>query len=159
MRWRCGIYLKDRLRRILQMRSYGIALNPWCWLCRMLYIEEYYVALERKVADDWVSAFRELVVNSVNSKGRDRKFWKECVRYDLGKLGLAHEAAQDSLAWRTWLTSQNAQTTVWLLTSMMNIITYIWWIQAHSLLMELNVFIPKLISQITTPLNRIMVHD
>ena len=56
--------------------------------------------VERKDADDWVSACRELEVSGEKGRGRNRKTWKECVADDMKKLKLRKEDAQDRVYWR-----------------------------------------------------------
>ena len=53
--------------------------------------------MERKRPDDWVSACRHLVVESVKGRGRGRprKTWRECVEEDMSKLKLSVEDTQD----------------------------------------------------------------
>ena len=50
--------------------------------------------VERKNADDWVSACRKLKVEGERGRGRGRKSWKECVAYDMRKLKLKQEDVQ-----------------------------------------------------------------
>ena len=40
--------------------------------------------VERKRGDDWVSAFRNVVVAGVRCASRGRKTWRECVKDELG---------------------------------------------------------------------------
>ena len=53
--------------------------------------------VERKQPDDWVSASRHIVVESVQGRGRGRprKTWQECVEEDMSKLKLRVEDTQD----------------------------------------------------------------
>ena len=39
--------------------------------------------MERKSGDDWVSAYRNVVVAGVRCAGRGRKTWRECVKDDM----------------------------------------------------------------------------
>jgi hypothetical protein len=55
--------------------------------------------VERKSADDCVSACRFLVVEGKRGKGRGRKTWNECVGDDLKILGLNKELSQDRERW------------------------------------------------------------
>ena len=43
--------------------------------------------------DDWVSAFRNVVVAGVRCAGRGKKTWYECVKEDKKVLGLHAECA------------------------------------------------------------------
>src|SRR5271157_1659994 len=58
--------------------------------------------VERKQPDDWVSACRHIVVESVKgrSRGRPRKPWRECVEEDMSKLKLRVVDTQDRAVWR-----------------------------------------------------------
>ena len=58
--------------------------------------------VERKQPDDWVSACRHIVVESVNGRGRGRprKTWRECVEEDMSKLKLCVKDTQDRAVWR-----------------------------------------------------------
>src|SRR5208282_6769917 len=58
--------------------------------------------VERKQPDDWVSAYRHIVVESVKGRGRGmpRKTWRECVEEDTSKLKLGVEHTQDRTVWR-----------------------------------------------------------
>ena len=56
----------------------------------------------KKRPDDWVSACRHIVVESVTGRGRGRprKTWRECVEEDMSKLKLSVEDTQDRAVWR-----------------------------------------------------------
>ena len=58
--------------------------------------------VERKQPDDWVSACRHIVVESVKGRGRGmpRKTWRECVEEDMTKLKLSVKDTQDRAVWR-----------------------------------------------------------
>ena len=47
--------------------------------------------MERKSDDDWVSAYRNMVMAGVRCAGRGRKTWYECVKEDMKVLGLHAE--------------------------------------------------------------------
>ena len=53
------------------------------------------------VSDDWVSAYRHIVVESVKGRChcRPRKTWRECVE-DMSKLKLSVKDTQDRAVWR-----------------------------------------------------------
>ena len=57
--------------------------------------------LERKDKHDWVSACRDFEVAGQKKKGRGRKTWGECVRYDLRSQGLKASWAQDKTRWKS----------------------------------------------------------
>ena len=59
---------------------------------------KWFGRVERKDADVWVSACRNMVVSG--ERGRGRKTWKECVADDMRQLRLRQEDAQDRAAWR-----------------------------------------------------------
>ena len=46
--------------------------------------------VERKDADDWVSACRSMAVLEERGRGRCRKTWKACVADDMRQLKLRH---------------------------------------------------------------------
>ena len=56
--------------------------------------------VERKNANDWVSAFRNVVVAGVRGAGRGRKTWRECVKDDMDELGLDPEWVRFKDMWR-----------------------------------------------------------
>ena len=58
--------------------------------------------VERKQPDDWVSACRHIVVESVKGRGRGRhrKTWRECVE-DMSKLKLSVMDTHDRAVWRS----------------------------------------------------------
>ena len=58
--------------------------------------------VERKQPDDWASACRHIIVESVNGRGcgRPRKTWRECVEEDMSKLMLSVKDTQDRAVWR-----------------------------------------------------------
>ena len=62
--------------------------------------------VERKDADDWVSACRNMAVSG--ERGRDRKTWKECVADDMRQLRLRQEDAQDRAVWRNGILGNRA---------------------------------------------------
>src|SRR6266496_1083474 len=44
--------------------------------------------VERKMAEDWISKYRELEVDGGRGKGRPKKTWKQCVDRDRGKYDM-----------------------------------------------------------------------
>ena len=59
--------------------------------------------MERKQPDDWVSACRHIIVESVKSRGhgRPRKTWRECVEADMVNLKLSVLDKHDREVWRS----------------------------------------------------------
>ena len=45
--------------------------------------------MERRQPDDWVSACRHIVVESIKGRDRPRKTWRECVEENMSKLKLS----------------------------------------------------------------------
>ena len=58
--------------------------------------------IECKESDDWVSACRSMVVESVKGRGRGRprKTWRQCVDEDMAKLNLSVMDTHDRAVWR-----------------------------------------------------------
>src|SRR5271157_4897751 len=58
--------------------------------------------VERKQPDDWVSACRNIVVESIKGRCRvrPRKTWRECVEEDMSRLKLRVEDTHDRAVWR-----------------------------------------------------------
>ena len=58
--------------------------------------------VEHKEPDDWVSASRRMVVESVNGRGhgKPRKTWRQCVDEDMAKLNLSVMDTHDHVVWR-----------------------------------------------------------
>jgi hypothetical protein len=50
-----------------------------------------------KNTEEWVSQYRDLVVEGVSRRGSGRKTWTKCVNYDIKQFGLSREDAQDSV--------------------------------------------------------------
>ena len=106
VRWMCGVTLRDRksseeLRKRLGIVSVSSLVSHG----RL----RWFGHVERKNADDWVSACRKLEVTGV--RGRGRKTWKECVADDMRNLKLKQEDVQDHAFWKVafWETVQPVQ--------------------------------------------------
>src|SRR5271165_3711065 len=97
IRWMCGVTLKNRVSSDDLRVKLGIdSVSDMVRRSRL----RGFGHVERKSAEDWVSACRELVVEGVKGKGRSRKSWKECVADDMRKLRLRKEDAQNCVLWR-----------------------------------------------------------
>ena len=59
--------------------------------------------------NSWVSACRNYVVPGPKSKGRSRKTWDECVRYDLRSGGLNPQWAQNRSMWKSLIVGKTVQ--------------------------------------------------
>ena len=81
IRWMCGLRLREKkasaeLLSRLDIESVSVVVRRgrlrWCG------------HVKRKQPDDWVSAFKHIVVESVKGRGRSgpRKTWRECVEED-----------------------------------------------------------------------------
>ena len=97
IRWMCGVTLKDKkssddLRKRLGIVSVSDRVRQG----RL----RWFGHVERKDADDWLSACRKLEVSGERGRGRNRKTWKECVSDDMKKLHLRKEDVQDRVCWR-----------------------------------------------------------
>ena len=97
IRWMCGVTLKDKkssedLRKRLGILSVSDRVRQG----RL----RWFGHVERRDADDWLSACRRLEVSGEKSRGRYRKTWNECVSDDLKKLHLRKEDVQDRVFWR-----------------------------------------------------------
>ena len=97
VRWMCGVSLKDRRRSEDLCNLLGI--NCVADVVRHVKLR-WFGHLERKSADDWVSACRGLVVEGARGRGRSRKTWEQCVRDDMKLLGLHPEWAIFKDMWR-----------------------------------------------------------
>ena len=64
--------------------------------------------VERKNGDDWVSAFRNVVVTGVRCAGRGRKTWRECVKDDMNELGLHSEWVVFRDMWRSLMSGKTS---------------------------------------------------
>ena len=100
IRWMCGVRLSDKkasaeLLSRLDIESVSVVVRRG----RL----RWFGHVERKQPDDWVSACRHIVVESVNGRGRGRprKTWRECVEEDMSKLKLCVKDTQDRAVWRS----------------------------------------------------------
>ena len=98
VRWMCGVRLKNRisseeLNKRVGIESVAVIVRRG----RM----GWFGHLERKDKRDWVSACRDFEVAGQKKKGRGRKTWGECVRYDLRSQGLKASWAQDKTRWKS----------------------------------------------------------
>jgi len=94
--WMCGVTLRDRKSSEELRKRLGIVSVSSMMSRRRL---RWFGHVERKNADDWVSACRKLEVEGERGRGRGRKSWKECVANDMRKLKLKQEDAQDRAFW------------------------------------------------------------
>jgi len=97
IRWMCGVTLRDiksseELRQQLSVVSVSDVVRQG----RL----RWFGHVERKDADDWVSACRNMVVSGERGRGRGRKTWRECVADDMRRMHLKTEDAQDRVIWR-----------------------------------------------------------
>ena len=97
VRWMCGVSLNDRARSV---DLYSLLNVPCVADVVRRGRLRWFGHLERKSADDWVSAIRDVDVVGVKSKGRSRKTWWECVKKDMDELGLKRQSALDRDLWR-----------------------------------------------------------
>ena len=88
IRWTCGVKLSDRkasseLLSRLDIESVSDVVRRG----RL----RWFGHVEPKEPDDWVSACRHIVVESVKVRGcgRPMKTWRECVEEDIAKLKLS----------------------------------------------------------------------
>ena len=82
VRWLCGVSLKDRKRSV----------NLYSLLSRFIQSVRqdrlrWFGHMEHKSWDDWVLAYRNVVVAGVRCVVRGRKTWYECVKDDMKVLG------------------------------------------------------------------------
>ena len=85
IRWMCSVTLKDKkgsddLRKRLGIVSVSDRVRQG----RL----RWFGHVERKDADDWLSACRKSEVSGERGRGRNRKTWKEFVSDDMKKLRL-----------------------------------------------------------------------
>jgi hypothetical protein len=98
VRWMCGVTLKNKVS--------SAELNRWLDIESVADVVRrgrlrWFGHVERKNAEDWVSACRNFEVGGVRGRGRGRKTWEECVRNDMDELGLRSAWAQDRGTWRS----------------------------------------------------------
>jgi len=97
IRWMCGVTLKDRKSsEELRKRLGVVSVSDIVRQGRL----RWFGHVERKTAEDWVSACRSMTVTGERGRGRGRKTWKECVADDMKKLNLRQEDTQDRTMWR-----------------------------------------------------------
>ena len=76
VRWMCGVTSRDRKSSEELGKRLGIvSVSSRVRQGRL----RWFGHVERKDADDWVSACRKLEVTGERGRGRGRKTWKECV--------------------------------------------------------------------------------
>ena len=97
IRWMCGLTLRngkpsEEIRNTLGIVSVSDLVRQG----RL----RWFGHVERKDADNWVSACRNMAVSGERGRGRGRKTWKECVADDMRQLRLRQEDAQDRAVWR-----------------------------------------------------------
>ena len=76
VRWMFGVSLKDRKRSVDLYSFLGVQSTDEVVRQGKL---RWFEHVERKSGDDWVSAYRNVVVAGVRCAGRGRKTWYECV--------------------------------------------------------------------------------
>ena len=93
----CGVKLSDRKANVELLSRLGIeSVSAVVRRGRLRWLGH----LERKDSDDWVSAWRSMVVESVKGSGRPRKTWWQCVDEDMAKLNLSLMDTDDRAKWR-----------------------------------------------------------
>ena len=98
IRWMCGVTLRNRVASEELRERLGIAsVSDMVRRGRL----RWFGHVERKGAEDWVSACRSLVVEGDRGWGRGRKTWKECVRDDMKRMNLTVADAQNRAVWRS----------------------------------------------------------
>ena len=99
IRWMCGVKLSDRKANAELLSWLGTE-------CVSAVVRRgrlrWFGLVERKQPDDWVSACRHIVVESVKGRGRGRprKTLRERVEEDMSNLKLCVENTQDCAVWR-----------------------------------------------------------
>jgi hypothetical protein len=97
VRWMCGVSLKNKVPSVELNRRLDIeSVTDVVRRGRL----RWFGHVERKNAEDWVSACRNFEVVGARSRGRGKKTWDECVRRDMVQLDLKREWAQDRGKWR-----------------------------------------------------------
>jgi hypothetical protein len=98
IRWMCGVKLSDRKANAELLSRLGIeSVSAIVRHGRL----RWFGHVEHKEPDDWVSACRSMVVESVKGKdrGRPRKTWQQCVDEDMAKLNLGVMDTHDRAVW------------------------------------------------------------
>ena len=99
IRW-FAIQYYTSMQSIKSIKSDIKYISANIYIIYRLYTVLYYIYLERKSVDDWVSACRGLVVEGTRGRGRSRKTWEQCVRDDMKLLSLHPEWAVFRDMWR-----------------------------------------------------------
>ena len=87
-RWMCSVKLSVRNENKELLSRIGIeSISDVVRRGRL----RWFGHVEHKEPDDWVSACRSMVVDSVKGRGRGRprKTWRHCVDEDMAKLNLS----------------------------------------------------------------------
>ena len=97
IRWMCGVTLRDiKSSEELRQQLSVVSVSDVVRQDRL----RWFGHVERKDADDWVSACRNMVVCGEKGRGRGKKTWRECVADDMRRMHLKTEDAQDRVIWR-----------------------------------------------------------
>ena len=97
----CGVSLKDRKRSLDLYSLLGVLQSVEVVVRRGRL--RWFGYLERRSADDWVSACRRVEVAGARCKGWKRKTWTECVDDDMEVMGLHPEWAIFRVSWRNFI--------------------------------------------------------
>ena len=109
VRWKCGVSLKDRKPSVDLYNLLGVqSMHEVVRFGRL----RWFGHVDHKSGDDWVLAYRNVVVAGVRCTGRGRKTWRVCEGwYGLDKLGFAlwmgrslisGKMFNPSWAWKKW---------------------------------------------------------
>ena len=90
IRWMCGVTLRNgKTSEEIRNRLGIVSVSDLVRQGRL----RWFGHVERKDADDWVSACSNMAVSGERGRDRDRKTWKECVADDMKQLRLRQEDA------------------------------------------------------------------
>jgi hypothetical protein len=97
VRLMCGVTLRDRTHSAELLSRLGIqSVSDVVRRGRL----RWFGHVERKCAEDWVSACRGMNVEGGRGRGRSRKTWRECVNEDMKALNVKREDVHDRVTWR-----------------------------------------------------------
>ena len=97
LRWMCGVTLRDMVPTVELRRRFGVEGVVEIMRRGRL---RWFGHVERKEADDWVSACKNFEVAGSRGRGRPRMTWRARLDGDMKDMGLRPGMAMDRDKWR-----------------------------------------------------------